>query len=149
MRGQRHSKASPHPGCQAANAEEQPWFALEQETSDYHPPLGGRMRTLELDVPYRLRSPQTPPMQRGLRGDPRETGTIPASQSVAFWGTPVLGPRIPSLVSETRYKWLRLTEPASPVRERLNLESTHCLHVGFAVLREDIRASTLLTRELL
>lgn len=101
------------------------------------------MRTLELDVPYRLRSPQTPPMQQGLRGDPRKTGTIPASQSS------VLGPRTPSLVSETRYKWLRLTEPASPVRERLNLESTHCLHVGFAVLREDLRASTLLTRELL
>ena len=109
------------------------------------------MRTLELDVPYRLRSLQTLPMQQELRGDPRETGTVPASRSVAFWGTPVLGPQNSQLGVRNKVKWLRLTEPASPVREGLNLESTHthCLHAGFAVFREDPRASALLTWELL
>lgn len=51
------------------------------------------MRTKELDIPYRLRSPQIPPMQQGLRGDPRETGTVPASLSVAFWGHTRAGPQ--------------------------------------------------------
>lgn len=66
-------------------------------------------------------------MQQGLRGDPRETGTVPASRSVAFWSTPVLGPQNSQLGVRNKVKWLLLTEPASPVREGLNLESTHTL----------------------